>query len=93
MGGILKRGFDVVGADYTLFMSMINMFFTQNSSRKFGEEEELKVLATMHPSYQSADVKKGKFLGERNRTPFSKVHFCHNFRRKRRKMGKIITCL
>ena len=46
MGGILKRGFDVVGADYTLFMSMINMFFTQNSSRKFGEEEEeeLKVL-------------------------------------------------
>ena len=45
---------------------------------------------TMHPSYQSADVKKGKFLGERNRTPFSKVHFCHNFRRKRR---KIITCL
>ena len=45
VGGILKRGYDVVGADYTLFMSMINMFFTQNSSRKFGEEEEeLKVL-------------------------------------------------
>ena len=43
MGGILKRGYDVVGADYTLFMSMINMFFTQISSRKFGEEE-LKVL-------------------------------------------------
>ena len=55
MGGILKRGFDVVGADYTLFMSMINMFFTQNSSRKFGEEDlkELKVRCILRISQQT----------------------------------------
>ena len=43
----MKRGYDVVGADYTLFMSMINMFFYSKLFKGRFREEELKVHSTL----------------------------------------------